>query len=75
MDKVKRETSADDQNLLKVARLEKGWSQAQLARGADLSEKTVNRAEKGLSISEVSKSRLARVFGKRIEDLFPSNGD
>jgi DNA-binding XRE family transcriptional regulator len=65
---------ADQPSRVKIARLERGWSKAQLAREADLSDRTVTRSEKGLSISEVSQSRLARALGKRIEDLFPSNG-
>lgn len=55
---------------VKKARMAKGWSRARLAREAGISDRTVERTEKGLPISELSQSKIARALGMEIGDLF-----
>lgn len=61
---------------LKVLRTEKGWSQADLAERAGVSRQTINaveteRYEPSLSLA----FKLARLFGRPIEEVFHSDGD
>ena len=58
-------------NRIKSLRLERGWSQAQLAEALAVSRQTVNAIENGrydpsLPLAFV----IARVFALRIEDIF-----
>lgn len=58
-------------NQLRELRAEHGWSQAELAGRLGVSRQTVNsieneRYEPSLSLA----FRIARLFGKRIEDVF-----
>ncbi|OZI43678.1 transcriptional regulator [Bordetella genomosp. 5] len=58
-------------NSIKQLRLERGWSQAQLAEALAVSRQTVNAIENGrydpsLPLAFV----IARVFALRIEDIF-----
>lgn len=58
-------------NRLRLLRAEKGWSQAELADQLGVSRQTVNsieteRYEPSLSLA----FRVARLFGRRIEDVF-----
>ncbi|MFJ1299046.1 helix-turn-helix transcriptional regulator [Pseudomonadota bacterium AL_CKDN230030165-1A_HGKHYDSX7] len=58
-------------NRVKSLRLERGWSQAQLAEALAVSRQTVNAIENGrydpsLPLAFV----IARVFALRIEDIF-----
>lgn len=59
-----------DRDRLKTERLKKGWSIARLAREAEVCDRTVARAEKGGSLSEVTQSKLAKALCKDIEYLF-----
>jgi putative transcriptional regulator len=58
-------------NQLRVLRAERGWSQAELADLLGVSRQTVNsieteRYEPSLSLA----FKVARLFGRRIEDVF-----
>lgn len=58
-------------NRLRVLRAEKGWSQADLAAKLDVSRQTVNAIEtEKYDPSLPLAFRVARLFGKRIEDVF-----
>jgi putative transcriptional regulator len=58
-------------NRLKEARIDRGLTQAELARVVGVSRKTVNTVENEVFIpSTVLSLRLARAFGVRVEDLF-----
>lgn len=59
-----------DRDKVKAERLKKGWSIARLAREAEVCDRTVARAEKGCSLSEVTQSKLAKALCKDIEYLF-----
>jgi len=59
-----------DRDRVKAERLKKGWSIARLAREAEVCDRTVARAEKGCSLSEVTQSKLAKALCKDIEYLF-----
>ena len=58
-------------NRLREAREGKGWTQADLAEKIGVSRKTINTVENGVFVpSTVIALKLARVFGRRVEDLF-----
>ncbi|WP_297737824.1 helix-turn-helix transcriptional regulator [uncultured Maricaulis sp.] len=54
---------------LKSLRKAKGWSQAELARISDLSERTIQRIESGRPASLEALKALATSFDLSIEDL------
>ena len=63
-------------NRLKVLRAENDWSQARLAEVLHVSRQTVNAIETGKYDPSLPLAfDLARVFGKRIEEIFLPNGD
>ena len=58
-------------NRLKVLRAERDWSQADLADRLGVSRQTVNAIETGKYDPSLPLAfALARLFGKRIEELF-----
>jgi putative transcriptional regulator len=58
-------------NRLRVLRAEHDWSQAELADRLGVSRQTVNAIETGRSDPSLSLAfGIARVFGKRIEEIF-----
>ncbi|HEX2766331.1 MAG TPA: helix-turn-helix transcriptional regulator [Candidatus Limnocylindria bacterium] len=58
-------------NRLKVLRAERDWTQADLARVLEVSRQTVNAIETGKYDPSLPLAfRLARVFGRRIEEIF-----
>jgi putative transcriptional regulator len=58
-------------NRLKVLRAERDWTQADLALALAVSRQTVNAIETGKYDPSLPLAfRLARLFGRRIEDLF-----
>lgn len=58
-------------NQLKVLRAERDWSQAELAAQLDVSRQTVNAIETGKYDPSLPLAfALARLFDRRIEDLF-----
>lgn len=58
-------------NLLRVLRAERGWSQGDLADRLNVSRQTVNALETGKYDPSLPLAfKLARIFGKRIEELF-----
>ena len=58
-------------NNLRVARAEVRMTQQQLADAAGVSRQTVNAIESGKFVpSTVLSLKMARIFGKRVEDLF-----
>jgi DNA-binding XRE family transcriptional regulator len=60
------------QNLVKVYRLQRGWSQAELARRSGISRAAVSAIEiNRLVPSVVAGLSLARVFSCSVECLFP----
>jgi putative transcriptional regulator len=62
-------------NRLRVLRAEREWSQAELAERLGVSRQTINAIETGKydpSLPLVFK--LARLFGKPIEELFDPDG-
>jgi putative transcriptional regulator len=63
-------------NRLKVLRAENDWSQARLAEVLRVSRQTVNAIETGKYDPSLPLAfDLARVFGKKIEEIFLPNGD
>ncbi len=58
-------------NRLKIARAEKDLSQAELAEQIGVSRQTINSIETGRYIpSTVLALKLAKAFGKPVEDVF-----
>ena len=58
-------------NRLRVLRAEHGWSQAELAGKLEVSRQSVNAIETGKYDPSLPLAfRLARLFGKRIEEIF-----
>ena len=62
-------------NILRELRLEKGWSQGDLARELDVARQSVNAIETGKYDPSLPLAfRIARLFGRRIEDIFSDAG-
>lgn len=58
-------------NRLRVLRAEMGWSQADLATKLEVSRQSVNAIETGKYDPSLPLAfRIARLFGKRIEEVF-----
>lgn len=58
-------------NRLKVIRAERDWSQADLAERLGVSRQTINAIETGKYDPSLPLAfKIARLVGKRIEDLF-----
>ncbi len=58
-------------NRLRVLRAERNWSQSDLATHLAVSRQTVNAIETGKYDPSLPLAfRIARVFGKRIEQIF-----
>lgn len=58
-------------NRLRQAREAKGWTQSDLAERIGVSRKTINTIENGVFIpSTVIALKLARAFGRTVEQLF-----
>lgn len=63
-------------NRLRDLRSERGWTQADLAERLDVSRQTVNALEVGKYDPSLPLAfRIARVFGKRIEQIFVDAGE
>ena len=63
-------------NIIRVLRAERGWSQAQLGEELDVSRQTVNAIETGRYDPSLPLAfRIARLFGKRIEEIFEDSAD
>lgn len=64
-------------NRIRVLRAERQWTQADLAAALDVSRQTVNALETGRYDPSLPLAfRLARVFGRSIEEIFsdPESG-
>jgi putative transcriptional regulator len=62
-------------NRLRVLRAERHWSQAELAERLGVSRQTVNAIEtQRYDASLPLAFRIARLFGRRIEDVFEFEG-
>lgn len=58
-------------NALPLLRAERGWSQGDLAEQLGVSRQTVNALERGKYDPSLPLAfRIARLFGRRIEDIF-----
>ena len=58
-------------NRLKVLRAEKGWSQQELADKLEISRQSINAIETGRYDPSLPLAfRLARMFSRRIEEMF-----
>ena len=58
-------------NRLKVLRAEQGWSQADLADRLNVARQSVNAIETGKFDPSLPLAfRIARLFGKPVEDIF-----
>jgi len=58
-------------NSLRVLRATRNWTQAELAERLDVSWQTVNAVETEKYEPSLSLAfKIARLFGKRIEDIF-----
>jgi putative transcriptional regulator len=63
-------------NRLPVLRAEHGWSQGELAERLGVSRQTVNSLERGKYDPSLPLAfKIARLFGKRIEDVFDPETD
>lgn len=63
-------------NRVREMRLHRGWTQADLAERLGVSRQTVNAIEVDKYDPSLPLAfKLARVFGKRIEELFDDRGD
>ena len=61
-------------NRLKVLRLERDWSQADLAKKLKVSRQTVNAIENGKYDPSLPLAfSIGRLFGQRIEEIFLPN--
>lgn len=59
------------ENRLKALRMERNWSQGDLAERLDVSRQTVNSLERGKYDPSLPLAfRIAAVFGKPIEEIF-----
>jgi putative transcriptional regulator len=62
-------------NQLRVLRAERNWTQADLAERLDVSRQTVNAVEtEKYEPSLTLAFKIARLFGKRIEEVFEPDG-
>jgi putative transcriptional regulator len=58
-------------NTVRELRTERGWTQAELAQRLDVSRNSVNAIETGRYEPSLTLAmRVARVFGKRVEEIF-----
>ena len=58
-------------NILKILRAERDWTQAELARRLDVSRESINAIETGRYDPSLPLAfETARLFGKKIEDIF-----
>jgi len=58
-------------NRVRELRAQRGWSQGQLGERLEVSRQTVNAIENGKYDPSLPLAfRIARLFGKRIEDVF-----
>ena len=58
-------------NRLRVLRAERGWSQAELAEKLEVSRQSVNAIETGKYDPSLPLAfKIARLFGKGIEEIF-----
>jgi putative transcriptional regulator len=58
-------------NRLEALRTERGWTQQELAERVEVSRQTIISLERGrYNPSILLAFRLARIFGRQIEDLF-----
>jgi len=58
-------------NRLRVLRAENGWSQADLATKLEVSRQSVNAIETGKYDPSLPLAfRIAKLFGKKIEEIF-----
>ena len=63
------------QNLVRNLRESKGLSQGELAQEVDVSRQTINSIEVGRYIPSLPLAlKLARFFGKQIEEMFHEDG-
>lgn len=62
-------------NRLRVLRAERNWSQADLAERTSVSRQTINAIETGKYDPSLPLAfRLARTFGRPIEEIFSEDG-
>ena len=61
--------------IVRSLRQERGWSQAQLAEFSGLSQRTIQRIEKGQPPTLESLKSLAAVFEVDLKELEPGNGE
>lgn len=62
-------------NVLRDLRMAQGWSQGDLAQRLDVSRQSVNAIEtEKYDPSLPLAFRIARLFGKRIEEIFDDSG-
>lgn len=58
-------------NDLRVLRAQKGWSQGDLAERLDVSRQSINALETGKYDPSLPLAfRIARLFGKRVDEIF-----
>lgn len=63
-------------NTLPLLRVERGWSQGDLAERLGVSRQTVNALERGRYDPSLPLAfRIARLFGRRVEDVFDPDGE
>ena len=62
-------------NMLRLLRAERNWSQAELAERLSVSRQTINAIETGKYDPSLPLAfKIARLFGKLIEDVFEDEG-
>jgi putative transcriptional regulator len=63
-------------NRLKILRAERNWTQADLAEALEVSRQTINAIEKGKFDPSLPLAfKIARLFNRRIEDIFEYEAD
>ena len=59
------------QNQIRKIRIEKGWSQGQVAQKTGVARQTINAIENDRSLPTLKLAlKLAQAFGKPVEELF-----
>mgnify|MGYP001357043804 CR=1 FL=1 len=60
---------------VRMARAQKGWTMTELAERAGVSRCTLRKIERGQGATYTSLEKVAKAFGKRVEDFIEEEGN